>query len=246
MRQIAIVTEPGLRPTMEDKYYCLDVRGDGSCIFAGVYDGHGGVKAAEYTKDYLHEFFFQEIKAGRSIEQAFKIAYEKISCNLASQDSGTTAVDFYLKDNTLWYANAGDVRLIVVRESWVKQLSQVHRLTNSKEKRRIVKAGGVLAGDLVVKGDLGLMPTRSLGDEYFKDIGIIATPFIGHYRLKPQDSWILAATDGLFDYIDNQEVAEFIVRFDQADLAAAGLKQEVLVKRGGSDNLTLILIKNNS
>ncbi len=186
------------------------------------------------------------MKAGRSIKQAFKTAYEKTSRNLARQDSGTTAVDFYLKGNTLWHANAGDVRLIVVRESWVKQLSQVHRLTNSREKRRIVKAGGVLAGALVVKGDLGLMPTRSLGDEYFKDVGIIATPFIGHYKLKSQDSWILAATDGLFDYTANQEVAEFIARFDQADSAAAGLKQEVLVKRGGSDNLTFILIKNNN
>lgn len=231
---------------MEDTYYCLDVRGDGSCIFAGVYDGHGGARAAEYARNHLHEFFFQEVKAGRSIKQAFKTAYEKTSRNLARQDSGTTAVDFYLKDNTLWYANAGDARLIVVREFQVKQLSQVHRLVNSKEKRRIVKAGGVLAGALVVKGDLGLMPTRSLGDEYFKNVGIIATPFIDHYKLKSQDSWILAATDGLFDYMDNQEVAEFIARFDQADSAAAGLKQEALVKRGSSDNLTFILIKNNS
>ncbi len=57
MRQIAIITEPGSRPTMEDTYYCLDVRGDGFCIFAGVYDGHGGARAAEYARDHLYKFF---------------------------------------------------------------------------------------------------------------------------------------------------------------------------------------------
>lgn len=244
MRQVAIISEPGAQLKMEDTYYYKDIKSDGSQILAGVYDGHGGRQAAEYVRDQLPKLFFRELKKGRNPKQAFQVVYEEISSCLTNQESGTTAVNFYLKDNRLWYANAGDARLIVISNKGVKQFSQDHRLTNPKERERIVAVGGLIAEPYVIKDNLGLMPTRTIGDEYFKKVGIIATPVVGQYKLQLKDYWILAATDGLFDYLDNQEVAKFIVKFNQANKAAASLKQEVLVKRGGRDNLTFILIKN--
>lgn len=243
---LAIISEIGARPHMEDTYCFLDIDENSQHLFGGVYDGHGGTAAAQYAKENLHQIFFKALKETKKPEPAFKIAYEETSANLANQESGTTAVNFYLKNKTLFYANAGDAKLIVISDSKVKQLSEDHRLTNPKERKRIVSQGSIIMEPYAMKGFLGLMPTRTIGDEYFKDIGIIATPAVGRYKLQAKDKWILAGTDGLFDYITNREIAQLLVKFKDVEKAAQTLKEEVLTNRGGSDNLTFILIRESA
>lgn len=243
MFEIAIRSEIGTRDKMEDSYYFNDLKGDGLELFDGIYDGHGGKFAAEYAKKNLAKIFFREIKKGKKEKAAFVTAYEEISLNLKNQESGTTAVNFYLKDKKLTYANVGDARLIVIARSKAKQLSQDHRLDNPQKIARIMANGGIIMKPYVVKEGYGLMPTRTLGDEYFKEVGVIATPTVGQYQIRAYDQWILAASDGLFDFMDNEETSRFLTEFNDVYKAAEALKTEVLIKRKGSDNLTFILLR---
>ena len=243
MFDFAIVSEFGQRSYLEDAY-SLEIAPDCSEFFCGIYDGHGGKLAAEYAKDNLHKIFFAQLKKGKTEDMAFKTAYEKVSADLKNQSSGTTAVTFYLKrKKKIFYANAGDARLVIIKDTKTVQLTSDHRLTNHKERERIRKFGGTIIPPYVYKGEYGLMPTRSLGDEYFKDVGIIATPETGCYSLTGEETWIIAGTDGLFDVIKNEETAILIKHSHSAQEAAQILKDEVLINRLGDDNLTFVLIK---
>ncbi len=237
----SVVSEIGRRPYMEDAYY-LRTTQQGRALFCGIFDGHGGEAAAKYTHNNLYKFFLKALAAGKSESEAFMEAFELTSNRLKDQDSGTTAITFYLKNYTLFWANAGDSRLIVISKSNAKQLTEDHRLTNPKEYRRVLKAGVTVEPPYVYKNGYGLMPTRTLGDEFFKGIGIISTPQTGSYQLTAQDKWLVAGTDGLFDVISNDEIAQIVKDSASAKQAAEALKAEVLVARNASDNLTFVVL----
>jgi serine/threonine protein phosphatase PrpC len=242
MAQAAVVSEQGMRGRMEDSHLLrrdLHLAGD---LFGGVYDGHAGSYAAMYAADTLYLRFAGALEQELDPEQAFVRAYEEVSADLAGQDSGTTAVTFYLLDRELVAANAGDARLVVVDSGSVRQVTRDHRVDDPGERERVEASGGVIRGAYVMHGGAGLMPTRSLGDAYFEPVGVIATPDTAKQRLRADDRWLVAACDGLFDVMDNQEVAAIVNRADSAREAADALQQETLVNRMGTDNLTVIVV----
>jgi protein phosphatase 2C family protein 2/3 len=126
----AVVSEQGKRPHMEDAYYLdLDFGGKG-WVYGGVYDGHGGHHAAAYAADRLHERFLKKITAAVDPTTAYAQSYHEISEDLRDQDSGTTAVDFFINARDLFVANAGDSRTVIVTATAVNQLTVDHRLDN--------------------------------------------------------------------------------------------------------------------
>ena len=86
------------------------------------------------------------------------------------------------------------------------------------------------------------MPTRSIGDEYFRSVGIITDPFTNLYMISNNDLMLIAACDGLFDVMSNQEVAEFVRQYREIESLINSLKEEILIHRMGSDNLTVIVL----
>ncbi|MFQ6672736.1 MAG: hypothetical protein ACE5KY_05505, partial [Candidatus Tectimicrobiota bacterium] len=65
---------------MEDRHV-LEVRPTLG-LFGGVYDGHGGVEAAEIVAASLHEAFFRAHDAGFPPAQAFRVAYRGVEQKL--------------------------------------------------------------------------------------------------------------------------------------------------------------------
>jgi serine/threonine protein phosphatase PrpC len=74
-------------------------------------------------------------------------------------------------------------------------------------------------------------------------VGIIATPSVSEYRISKNDLVLIAACDGLFDFMSNEEVAEFARRTTKPESLLEILKKEVLFNRGGTDNLTIVAVK---
>ncbi|MCF8030838.1 MAG: protein phosphatase 2C domain-containing protein [Desulfohalobiaceae bacterium] len=242
MAKAAVISEQGMRSSMEDAHQLLRDLHQSGDMFCGVYDGHSGSYAAEYAADTLHLRFASALQQGLDPEEAFVRAYEQVSQELSHQTSGTTAVTLYLRDGELVAANAGDARLVVVDSGSVRQITRDHRVEDPGERERIESCGGIISGPYVLCGGGGLMPTRSLGDEYFKPVGIIATPDTATERLGEDDRWLVVACDGLFDVMDNQEVAAIVNQTDSAREAADALRQEALVHRMGTDNLTVVVV----
>lgn len=238
----AVVSEKGHRYKMEDAHV-LDMNfDDRGWIFGGVYDGHNGDFAARYSARHLHRIFLRTLHSDLSPQESFMFAYEEASRRLQFQDSGTTAVTFLIKDGRIFTANAGDARAIVIRDREAHQLTIDHRVMNRDELTRILDRGGTIRGSYVVRGGEGLMPTRTIGDEYFKPVGIISTPAVNSYEISERDVFLIAACDGLFDFMTNEEVADIAAEFTEPDQLVDRLKIEVLVNRCGLDNLSIIAV----
>jgi len=229
---------------MEDAHYVDGDLGGLGWVFGGVYDGHGGRHAAEYAAENLHRFLLKAWKESNDPEAAFVQAYEQTSMRLAFQGSGTTAVTFLLRRSELIVANAGDARALLVSSSGqARQLTYDHRVDDEQERQRIEGSGGRISGSYVMRGFRGLMPTRTIGDAYFKPVGIIARPFTATYTISQQDRFLIAACDGLFDVMSNQEVAEMAADLNDPESLAEALRREALDVRMGTDNLTMILLR---
>jgi len=238
----AVVSDIGYRFRMEDAHY-LDMNCAGrGWVFGGVYDGHMGAFAAHFSAKYLHHVFLEHLQEGHTPEESFVFAYEDTSARLAFQESGTTAVTFLIKDRCIFTASAGDARAIVISTEEIHQLTVDHRVHNHEERTRILEMGGVIREPYVYRGGQGLMPSRSIGDEYFKSVGIIATPTTSRYEITGDDRFLIAACDGLFDVLMNDEVAEVVRNFTDPEPVVDALRAEVLVTRLGTDNLTIIAI----
>ena len=145
--------------------------------------------------------------------------------------SGSTCVSILLKQNDInkvYIANVGDSRTIVIREkdnNWTcKQLSRDHKPTEKDEYNRIIEADGEIeaieddngnwTGPLRVweKGSEGpgLAMTRSLGDKVGSKIGVVCTPEVFKYFIKEEDRAFIIASDGLWEYMNNQDVTNSV------------------------------------
>jgi serine/threonine protein phosphatase PrpC len=142
----------------------------------------------------------------------------------------------------VYSANVGDGRAIVIGDRGIQQLTVDHRIDNPEERERIRKMGGQTKGRHVYREGWWLMPTRTIGDEWFKPVGIIATPFVSKYKILETDVALIAACDGLFDVMANEEIAKLASRFPQPESCLEALRDEVLYNRRGRDNLTMIAV----
>ncbi len=228
---------------MEDRHTLDHISAGGTTgLFGGVYDGHNGSAAAEYAEGRLCRYFTKALEIGEDIEAAMERAYMRVNEMLRVQHSGTTAVTFFISGDTIWHAGAGDARIIITtRGGEARQLTRDHRLDDKSEYERVTRAGAEIRYPYVAKESAGVMPTRALGDTFFEDVGVTAEPDTGSYEWHSEDRWLIAATDGLFDVMGNRDIAVFLRDYTDPERAGANLAREVLGRRGGTDNLTVIL-----
>jgi len=201
----------GRRKTMEDRH---SVENLGGLYFFGVYDGHGGVNAAEFVKEHLYEIFFKakDETIKERLTNTFLTTDKNFltSSEFENDKSGTTAVVGVVDANTnkLFVANTGDSRAIVVHEGRVLSATEDHKPGKKSERRRIEGVGGYVSflDCPRVCGVLGV--SRAIGDRDFKNF-VIPNPDIYEKSLHEDDILILAC-DGLWDVMANEDVAVFV------------------------------------
>lgn len=238
IRGVAVVSEIGRRSSMEDRHR-LDERAEG--LFGGVYDGHGGEAVVDLIDRRLHERFWANLYKELTPAGAMRRAYEEVDQELQDEESGATAGTFFFSGDQVTYAHLGDVRLVLVGQDKASSLTRDHRLDHPQELERISKAGAQIYYPYLMKGDRGLMPTRSFGDASFKSVGVIATPEVGTRRIRPTDRFLIVACDGLWDEVSTEEAGLLVRTCQRAEEAATRLRREVGA-RGGTDNLTIIVV----
>jgi len=234
----------GDRDHMEDYFYLDTKQIDEGVVFGGVYDGHGGYRAAEYTSQNLHRYFFEALENHHPLE-AFILAYKIGSDQLTPEMAGTCALNLYVSGNELFYANAGDGKIIVIASNEVHQLSTEHRVISEWERKRVLDCGGSIKGPYVFTADYrGLKVTRSLGDAHHKPLGVIAEPSVGIWNIGSDDGYIVMGTDGLFDTLDNDTVANIARSCRPGEDIAEKLVSEAL-QAGSRDNISAVVLDLN-
>ena len=173
----------------------------------------------------LHQNNFQIIK------QAFMAVDRQIlnNNNIDTKYSGTTCLFIIILGNHIISASVGDSRGILIYDEdndpnlnklKVCQLSIDHKLDIPEERNRIIQSGGIVkqlkdsmgveSGPFRVfsKGSIypGLAMSRSFGDSIAKNLGVISEPRIIEYNLNEKTKFIVLASDGIWEFLDNENV----------------------------------------
>lgn len=141
--------------------------------------------------------------------------------------SGSTAIVMLGKQGTpsVWVAHVGDTRAMLLDANGVVVMaSQDHKPSLESESTRVHENGGEIRSTTFKDGytvkrvavpgcqNLNLHTTRSFGDLAFKRHGVIAVPQVEVWDCSSlrSASWILAASDGVWEFMENNEVAKLV------------------------------------
>lgn len=239
----------GARRHMEDRSFLIENFMGTGAILGGVFDGHGGAEVAEKSNEQFPARVQEHLETNIDPRHALNRAFN----DLSQKDRlycGCCALVFYIKDNIGWVANCGDCRMIIVTKKLTKQLTSDHRIADPAERKRIEKYGGYISGKYACKGERGLMPTRTLGDGYFADIGIIATPEISEFKIEDaEDIYLVAATDGLWDEVWDDDANLWTADICHEKKSPKKIANEIVRLLVGyrsemsQDNISVIVIK---
>ncbi|XP_048499925.1 uncharacterized protein LOC104894555 isoform X3 [Beta vulgaris subsp. vulgaris] len=137
----------------------------------------------------------------------------------------------------------------------VKELTRDHRPDRNDEKFRVENAGGYViewSGVSRVNGRLAV--SRAIGDVSYKRYGVIAVPEItGWQLLNDNDSYLIAASDGVFEGLDSQDVCDVLWEVQNDDLlglqvspacsdSLADCITSIAFERGSGDNMAAAVV----
>ena len=123
---------------------------------------------------------------------------------LDSDHCGSTAcvavVRREINHNVLYVANTGDTRAVLSKNGNAERLSKDHKATDPAEIDRVKASGGQIMDNRVAGG---LAITRALGDHAYKTFGVTGQPYIVRHVLRPFDKFLIIASDGIWDTVND-------------------------------------------
>ncbi|XP_039015307.1 probable protein phosphatase 2C 47 isoform X2 [Hibiscus syriacus] len=254
-------SEKGPKQYMEDEYICIDnlFQHLGSPpdfpylgAFYGVFDGHGGLDAASFTRKNILNFIVKDKNFGTGTKKAVRCAYVRADHALADaktldSSSGTTALTSLILEKTMIVANAGDSRAVLGKRGRAIELSKDHKPNCTSERLRIEKLGGVIY-DGYLNGQLSV--ARALGDWHIKGAKgskspLSCEPELEEILLTEEDEFLIMGCDGLWDVMSSQcavtMVRKELMQHNDPERCSRALVKEAL-QRNTCDNLTVIVV----
>ena len=224
--------------------------------YFAVLDGHNGQGCAEFSVHNLlpniFEFVDDNLDWGEQLPQAMVNGFEKTHRDFAANGklSGTTCTSVIIDGQNAYIGNVGDSKAIFDDGKGVYDLTIDHRLeSNPAERKRIIEKGGIVDrskvggtkhGPLRVDGTLCV--SRSLGDIDVSKL-VTATPDVTCIKLPPTGGRIIIASDGVWDVLTSQNVANFARKYpNDLDLACDRILRKTFKMKGFRDDTTCIII----
>lgn len=245
--------------------------GGGGAVPAALYalfDGHAGFRAAEFCASVVAAAVSNDRawpeSPGSALSNAF-LALDRAFLDMARvarppYDDGTTALAAVSVGPRFFIANAGDSRALLVRAGGEAPLplSDDHKADRPDEVARIRALGGSVFFHGVWRVGGVLAVSRSIGDRSLKPF-VTAQPDIAVHDVVAGDDALVLATDGLWDVLSNEAVANTVAAtfFSEAaseenggkkaaQNAAAQRAASTLVRDailgGSADNVTVIVV----
>ncbi|OCU01910.1 protein phosphatase 1F [Xenopus laevis] len=246
------------RRKMEDRHVILQ---DFNTLFGikdsiprsyfAVFDGHGGVDAANYASTYVHVNVARHEGLKQDPAQSLRESFQKTDAMFLKKAkrerlrSGTTGVCTLLEGDHLHVAWLGDSQALLVRQGSHVTLMDPHKPERKDERERIESLGGCVAfmGCWRVNGTLAV--SRAIGD-------IDQKPFVSgegdvtSQILSGTEDFLVLACDGFYDTVSPPEVPGLVLDYLQE---SGGNWQHVaerlvtVAKEGGSsDNITVLVV----
>jgi len=214
-------------------------------------DGHCGDSVAKLVNDRLPYIFEQTLlkfnfEIEKSLLESFCLMDEELT---EFEESGSTCCLVYIcienGERVVYSANIGDSRTIIVKNKEAKRLSYDHKASDKSEAQRVKNEGGA-----IIRGRLysSLAITRGFGDYSFKGEvkGLINVPHITRTVIEKDDKYVIIASDGIWDVINEAKAFELIQKSNLKNSEEiVKLLVESSISFGSKDNISCIVIKLN-
>ena len=225
----------------QDNFFIIERFDNRDINFYCVLDGHG--ENGHHVSRHCRNAFPQHIRASNlDMKRAFNLMQNDLnSCEFDVRCSGATCVLAALCGARLSVSNCGDSRAVLGRRNpngsvTAHALTQDHKPDKPEERKRILACGGHLGCRQVVvnqpgrgpismpvgpcrvwyqnRGEtLGLAMSRSLGDSIVHRSGVSAEPETLEHIVDEFDEFMIIATDGVWDVIDNNQAVQMVQNF---------------------------------
>ncbi|XP_072034099.1 protein phosphatase 1F-like isoform X2 [Amphiura filiformis] len=218
--------------------------------FYAVYDGHGGIEAANFTAAHLHchvvkQPEFKEdpssalAKGFRAVDDAFIMKAKREGLR-----SGTTGVVALLEPDAVHIAWLGDSQVMLLKDGLPEVVMEPHKPERPDEKKRVEDMGGFVVwfGAWRVNGSLAV--SRSIGDPDHK-------PYVSNETdtktipLDGTEECIILACDGLWDSTKRNKVARTVRDFIATEEPLDGISIKLVEharSSGSNDNITVLVV----
>ncbi|CAB4270966.1 unnamed protein product [Prunus armeniaca] len=249
----SVYCKRGRRGPMEDRYSAVvDLRDDSRQAFFGVFDGHGGAKAAEFAAKNMDRNIKDRLTCGseEKIMEAVKDGYLTTDVDFLKENvgSGACCVTALMQKGNLVVSNAGDCRAVMSRGGVAEALTSDHHPSRVDERARIETTGGYVdccRGVWRIQGSLAV--SRAIGDRQLKQ-WVIAEPETTILRINPECEFLVLASDGLWDKVTNQEAVDVVrplcVGTDKPEMFSACKKLvDLSIGRGSMDDTSVMIIQ---
>ena len=242
---------------MEDKSKSIEnFNNNKNQMLFELFDGHGGEDISNFLQQSFAQIYKQYLEINnyeipKSLSDSFKEADEMIKESLNNLDGmGSTGTIVHIsweeKNNLMVYtANVGDSRVSLISPNIIIRLSYDHRMSDEKEKKRILEAG-VEVNENRIGGEL--MLTRIFGDYEFKDeknnVGLICEPFLSKIKidLNIKDQFLILASDGIWDLVSEEEIQKMIKKNNNSEKLCAMIIKRAIDKESW-DNMSVFVIR---
>ncbi|KAG0481176.1 hypothetical protein HPP92_012034 [Vanilla planifolia] len=247
------------RLEMEDRHSAmLNIGGDPQSAFFGIFDGHGGAKAAEFVSERIGDRILEGVTLRRSekeeegrilLEIAVRKGYLKIDAEFLNQElgGGTCCVTALVRKGDLVISNSGDCRAVLSVSGAAEVLTSDHRLSRKDEKERIESLGGYVdccRGVWRLQSSLAV--SRGIGDSHLKQ-WVIPDPETRILRIEPNHEFLILASDGLWDKVSNQEAVDvarpLCVTPKPNVLSACRRLADLSIARGSVDDISVMIVQ---
>lgn len=230
------ITDPGLRRSINEDAYLVDLTG--RCLV--VADGVGGAAAGEIASGLFvstaarlagGENNSSEQKALEVIRETFLQANGAILAHASehpeSQGMACTAEMIIFFDGGFVLGHVGDSRTYRRRNNSLTRLTKDHSFIQEQ-----LEAGKISEAEAKSHRYRNVI-LRAVGNEESIDVDIIRG------KVKPGDLFLLCS-DGLTDMVTEQEILDCLVRDESLETKGCSLVERAN-RNGGKDNITVVL-----
>ena len=211
-----------------------------------LFDGHGGQEVSKYLQENFAKCWKDILPLNYSnylnkIKNIFLSTDQKLKENNFYQVGSTACIIYLTSENSqkiLYCANVGDTRCVLIKKNKKVRLTYDDRAGDAKEHDRIVSEGGVVFNGRVYGQ---LMLSRAFGDWELKTYGVICEPHTVRYEIESDDLFLVVATDGVWDVLEDEDVFQMSKRENNAKDFCDDIMKET-IDRGSMDNVSCFVI----
>ncbi|CAL5218424.1 g102 [Coccomyxa viridis] len=266
----------GVRKENQDSALALrEYRSVDEALF-GVFDGHGpnGHHVSQYLRLRTPGVLSRHLAESGDAREAISQTFQELQTGLEKaahcvELSGSTAVVALLQGRRLCVGWTGDSRAVLGRREAsgkcrAVSLTHDHKPINPAEASRIRAAGGRIErlqtedGESVGPhrvwlGDVwlpGLAMSRAMGDTMARRAGVISEPECCIVDLSSDDTTLILASDGVFEFMSDEEVVDLVCNGIAADaddacsqlINKAHHRWQIMEATDSSDDITAVVV----